>query len=536
MQPHLDPLGTLLLRNGVLTEEVLGEMLDLQQRQLPLGSLCYILGQLDEETIAQALSRQCGVPSVVLDRSVIRLDALDGISRENALRRKVLPVFQDDKRLFIAAEDPDAADAVARELRFIRRKAVVVHVALHITLARTIRACYQARAQGARFYAGPLANSRTAGEHGFMVVVSDAEPTGEQARIPAMGGYEVDDVTSNLGSLEVLMNQEEETGVEPWPIEHLDADTPVPGWNEGTPTARASTGPSSPDTLTQTRRLIDLDADADADADARRSIEASTDHSGNGRALIVDDDFATRHLLVKLLQPAGIVTATSTTGSDAVHQLKACPPDVVIIDVMLPEIDGFQICRAIKQSRSYRHIAVILMSAMLSSARVTDEILHHYGADGYFEKPLDTDRLLLRIKEILRTSQPGKAASDDDSFKRALALYKGGDIDSAIRLLRVGLEVDPLSAKHHFVLANLLQKKSLFYEAIEAYETTINIKPEYFPALTRLAYLYYKKGFSAKAVEIWRRALPYCDDGALRQNIEAFIHQLITDVHIQDDY
>jgi len=280
------------------------------------------------------------------------------------------------------------------------------------------------------------------------------------------------------------------------------------------------------------RRLIDLDADSDTSS----SIEISTDRSGNGRALIVDDDFATRHLLVKLLQPTGIVTATSTTGSDAVRQLKASPPDVVIIDVMLPEIDGFQICRAIKQSRSYRHIAVILMSAMLSSARVTDEVLHHYGADGYFEKPLDTDRMLRRIKEILRTSQPGKTTRYDDSFKRALVLYKQGDIDSAIELLRVGLEVDPLSAKHHFLLANLLQKKSLFYEAIEAYETTINLKPDYFPALTRLAYLYYKKGFSTKAVETWRRALPYCDDSALRQNIEVFIHKLITDMHIQDDY
>ena len=92
-----------------------------------------------------------------------------------------------------------------------------------------------------------------------------------------------------------------------------------------------------------------------------------------------------------------------------------------------------------------------------------------------------------------------------------------------------GPEVDPLSPKHHFVLANLLQKKSLVYEAIEEYETTVELKPDYFPALTRLAYLYYKKGFSAKAAQVWERSLLYCTDDALRRNIEEFIASLRTE-------
>jgi tetratricopeptide (TPR) repeat protein len=102
-----------------------------------------------------------------------------------------------------------------------------------------------------------------------------------------------------------------------------------------------------------------------------------------------------------------------------------------------------------------------------------------------------------------------------------------------VEVLRTGLKVDPLSAKHHFVLANLLQKKALLYEAIDEYEATVDLKPDYFPALTRLAYLYYRKGFSAKAIETWRRSLPHCPDTSLRQNIEVFMRKLIANMQAE---
>ena len=55
----------------------------------------------------------------------------------------------------------------------------------------------------------------------------------------------------------------------------------------------------------------------------------------------------------------------------------------------------------------------------------------------------------------------------------------------------------------------------------------VELKPDYFPALTRLAYLYYRQGFAARAVETWRRSLPLCADSSLRRNIES--------VHAQAD-
>lgn len=247
--------------------------------------------------------------------------------------------------------------------------------------------------------------------------------------------------------------------------------------------------------------------------------------------LIVDDDFATRHLLLKELENLGLTMVTAESGGEALRLVKQSAPRVVVIDVMLPEIDGFQVCRAIKRSRRYKHIPVILMSAVIDSGKVTDEVLRRYGADAYFDKPLDTGRLRQRIGALMgNENQAAQATAKDDSFDRAVERYRGGDLEGAVALLRVGLEHDPLSAKHHFVLANLLQKKSLLYEAIDAYEATVDLRPDYFPALTRLAYLYYKKGFSAKAIETWRRSLPLCPDAKLRQNIEVFMRRLIADM------
>lgn len=533
MRPRVDPVGKVLLRTGVLSEETLADVLDQQRHTLPLASLCYVLGYAEEDDLARALSRQYGVPGVVLDRCVIHLDVLEGVSRDLLMHHRMLPIHEDERRIFVAAEDPRLAAEVLRELQFVRGKTIVPHVAVHVTLARTLRACYAALARGQRFVRGPQADPQVAGERGAMVVVSDADHHTSDAYVSPAHEAVVEDVTKELVSLDLFMEVEQETGVDLLDERAAtDALDPYSGqFGKQTPTF---THPRDPISIVgevelmldqaerQAERVIDLDEGEGADYRAS--------HAGPKRILIVDDDFATRHLLVKELQPLGFITVTSSSGGEAVRQIKASPPDMTIIDVMLPEIDGFQICRAIKQSQKYQHMAVILMSAVIDSGRVTDEVLHRYGADAYFEKPLGMERIKQRVIELLSDQGQSTPTGEDDSFQRAITLYKSGDLGKAIEVLRAGLEVDPLSAKHHFVLANLLQKKSLIYEAIDEYEATIDLRPDYFPALTRLAYLYYKKGFSAKAVEMWRRSLPHCSDASLRQNIEAFMRKLIADM------
>lgn len=541
MRAKLDPLGKVLIRKGVLSQELLQDVLEQQRRTMPLGSLCYILGHLDEETLARALTKQFGVPSVVLDKCIIALQILDDIPREIALEHNILPVFEDGQRLFVAAEDPHNVSQVLRQLRFVRGKVPTVHVALQVTLARAIRACYAARARGERLYVGPLANAQQMSPRGYMAVIAEAERrpnadiTDAVVALPVADAA-VDDVTKELDSLSYRFGEEpddeftntaEHQSLSDNELLALDP-TRVPGTTQekrrpGTidePTAMPTTAPAL-------RSVLDLDAGGNVEYQPQNP-------SGQQRVLIVDDDFATRHLLVKVLQPLGIQTATAGTGGEAVRQLQANPPDIVITDVMLPEMDGFQICQAIKQSQKYRHISVIFMSAVFSSQRVNDEIIQRYGAEGYYEKPIDTEKVKARVKELLRSSSQSTRKTSDDGFEQAIAMYKRGDIDDAIALLRTGIEVDPLSSKHHFVLANLLQTKDMLYEAIEEYEATIKLTPDYFPALTRLAYLYYKKGFSAKAAQVWERSLKCCTDDSLRQNILGFISNLRAEMDNQN--
>jgi DNA-binding response OmpR family regulator len=525
-----DPVGTVLLRTGALTEEALEDALDQQQRTMPLESLCYILGYLDEETLALGLSRHFGMPAVVLEQSVVALEVLAAVSRETALRHNVLPVHEDDHRIFVAVEDPGAVSEVLREIRFTSGKTPVVHVALHITLARSVRACYAARERGERYHAGPQADLGPHPEPGYMATVADIRSSSEDVSASPLAGSVVEDVTRELEhhELRMLEDQEPTRTIETEPL--ADPDTTMntmPGKHVQMATFDGATDVSA------MAQVPDRDSSSLLDLDAGEGAGYHAGHSGPGRVLIVDDDFATRHLLVKVLQPQGLLTATAATGSEAIRHLTSSPPDVVILDVMLPEMDGFQLCRAIKESRKYSDIAVILISAGLGSEPISDEVLAGHGADGYFEKPLDTDRLREHVSGLLRALERSAPAGEDDSFERAIDLYKSGDIDGAIDNLRAGLEVDPLSAKHHFVLANLLQTQSLLYEAIDEYEATVELKPDYFPALTRLAYLYHRQGFAAKAVEVWRRSLPFCPDPSLRQNIERFIARLTDEMKSQ---
>ena len=277
---------------------------------------------------------------------------------------------------------------------------------------------------------------------------------------------------------------------------------------------------------------LDADAPAARDADVVALVRAMSGGpalgpDGGGGVLIVDDDYATRQLLVKEFAPRGYQVATAASGDDAVAALADSAPDVVIADILLPGVDGFRLCRAIKQTPRLREVAVILMSAVIESGRVTPEVLLRYQADGYAAKPLDTIRLLRIVRELLgRRRAAARTAADEVHLRRALDRYEAGDGAAAIAALRDRLEAAPTSVRVRFALANMLQRAARRDDAVREYEEVIGHAPDYFPALTRLAYLYYERGELPRAVETWRRALPHCPDRDLRRNIELFVRSL----------
>jgi CheY-like chemotaxis protein len=578
MRGREDPLGALLASAGALSEHEVTDLLELQRVPLPLASFCYVLDLADEETLATALAKQLGVAAVVLDRSVISLDVLDGAAPELALDHQILPLAEDRQRLLVACERPAAVADVLRELEFIKGKEVVPHVALKVTLERTFRACVRARSRGERTVVGRLAGSVQArGPEAVFVVPAAGAPAAPPAAAPAAPpaatsaaqarAAVIQEVTKELPFEDPALSNED-TAIDSSQdlLKEVLAAAAAAGVMQpadGTASAEASaeaggeagtgTEPNAPPVAGPAAAARTPDSGAHPlvstntavaqimrrgvasafeliDLDGRDGVEYRPFHGRTGRVLVVDDDFAARQLLAKELGPLGYAVQTAEHTGEALARITGEPPDVIVVDVMLPEVDGFHLCGAIKQSRKYAGIAVVLISAVIESGRVTDEVVRRHGADAYFEKPIDMERLGPRLRALMAARGAGDARISQESFERAMTLYRSGEIDAAVGELRRGIEKDPRSAKHHFVLANILHKKALIFEAIDEYEATLELKPDYFPALTRLAYLYYKQGYAARAIDTWRRSLPLCADPALRQNIELFMRKLIADL------
>jgi DNA-binding response OmpR family regulator len=535
-----DPLGKLLLERGAIPDSrALEDVLSRQAQPLPIASLCYVLGYAPERPLVAALAASRGFAGVVLDESVIRLEVLGSLARETAMRIRILPIFEDSDRLVLAAADPEAAAGAAGELERVRDRRVEVVIALEVTLARTIRACYLGRSRGDLYWLGTEAVADAAAHGGSMALVALDDPEGGRIDDTARAHRAlINDITKEIQVGDLFLDDDFERARTATPSRTNPRAAPAPPDPLAEISGESSLGPSTPTPHTDAGSGIDTPwppGNTDVDDAETMHLIAELDavspprHDGPPRVLIVDDDFATRHFLVKELQPLGYQTSTAPSGGEALRAIRQATPDLVVCDIMLPEIDGFRLCRAIKRCRPLAQVPVILMSAVIDSGRVTDDVLARYDADAYLEKPLDTRRVHRVVRELLGRRR-GKSVSGEAGFLRAIDLYQGGDIDGAIGVLRGAVDADPSSAKYRFVLANLLQRRDHVIEAIDEYETVVQLEPSYFPALTRLAYLYYQQGLVARAVDTWRRSLPLCVDPGLRRNIELFMRKLIAEM------
>ena len=115
------------------------------------------------------------------------------------------------------------------------------------------------------------------------------------------------------------------------------------------------------------------------------------------RIAVVEDEVYTREELCNMLEKAGYSALAVTAFENAAEQLTALAPDLVILDLNLPEISGFQICRDLKQKTS---IPVLVLT---SRDQMSDELQAlRFGADEYLTKPCRKERMLARIANILK--------------------------------------------------------------------------------------------------------------------------------------
>ena len=117
------------------------------------------------------------------------------------------------------------------------------------------------------------------------------------------------------------------------------------------------------------------------------------------KILIVDDDIQTTDMLEMILSAAGYETISETDSSKAMQAADSVNPDLVILDLMMPEPDGFKLCRMLRAHPKFAHGPILIVTALNDSdSRV---IAYGAGASDYITKPYQVDELTQRVKALI---------------------------------------------------------------------------------------------------------------------------------------
>jgi excisionase family DNA binding protein len=123
--------------------------------------------------------------------------------------------------------------------------------------------------------------------------------------------------------------------------------------------------------------------------------------SGRLRVLVVDDDPQIIELFVDVLEADGrFDVATAQTGYDAGVMTQQFKPDVVVLDYMLPDVNGNVVCRTIRQNEDLEHIRILIISGMVNPTEVSS--LMDAGADDFIKKPFNIEQVIQRILKLVR--------------------------------------------------------------------------------------------------------------------------------------
>lgn len=152
------------------------------------------------------------------------------------------------------------------------------------------------------------------------------------------------------------------------------------------------------------------------------------------KILVVDDEPEAVELVEFNLKQAGYAVTTAEDGAEALKKARTQSPDLIVLDVMLPEMDGFEICKALRLDPATRRMPILMLTA---KAGEIDRVLGlELGADDYLTKPYSPRELLLRIKKILARGQAEEKPREQMRFgdlvldvPRHLANWKGKPLD-----------------------------------------------------------------------------------------------------------
>jgi two-component system phosphate regulon response regulator PhoB len=170
------------------------------------------------------------------------------------------------------------------------------------------------------------------------------------------------------------------------------------------------------------------------------------------KIVIVDDEQDILDVLEFNLRQAGHEVVTALTGRDGLRLVLAAPPDLLILDLMLPDVSGTEVCRAIRSSAPARTVPVLMLSAR--SDEIDRVVGFELGADDYVTKPFSVRELLLRVQAVLRRS-----TSTGETRESALEFGRLR-MDQQAHRLWVDEEEVALTALEFKLLVTLFERKN----------------------------------------------------------------------------
>ena len=178
-------------------------------------------------------------------------------------------------------------------------------------------------------------------------------------------------------------------------------------------------------------------------------VQGEAGEKAGGRVLVVEDDAHIRELVLLHLGLEGLQTVSSGDGADGLRIARTEPFDLIVLDVMLPGLDGITVCRAIRRETHLKDVPILMLTARREESDKVNGL--ESGADDYLTKPFGVREFVARVRALLRRRRAAASAT----AHHAPVTVRGLHIDPARRLARIdGREID-LTA-HEFDLLYVL--------------------------------------------------------------------------------
>ena len=190
-----------------------------------------------------------------------------------------------------------------------------------------------------------------------------------------------------------------------------------------------------------------------------------------GLVLVVDDERDLRTLLEFNLRQAGYQVAQAATGAEALSRARSLRPQVIVLDLNLPDVSGADVCRLLKSDEATRGIPILMLTARGSEA---DRIAGlELGADDYVGKPFSVREVLLRVEAVARRSSGTQRPAGERTLKVGPV-----ELDLDAYIVRVDGEELPLTLQEFKLLAYLVEGKGRVRTRDELLTNVWNTSPD----------------------------------------------------------